>query len=132
MSQNSEVSAHPTEIVLDTKEVKAAAETVAKVAPILTTEDRVRAYYRDIPILAEISRCESHFRQTDKSGNILRGKVNSADIGVMQINEYYHLSDAKKLGLDLYSLEGNLEYAKHLYKKQGTQPWSASKACWNK
>lgn len=48
----------------------------------------------------------------------------------MQINEGYHGSIAKDLGYDIYTLKGNMAYARSLYEKQGLQPWIASKSCW--
>jgi len=48
----------------------------------------------------------------------------------MQINEKYHLDEAKKLGIDIYTVEGNMEFARILYDKFGTEPWNASSACW--
>jgi len=96
-----------------------------------TTEAYVRNYFSDIPVLAEVARCESTFRQTDKSGNIIRGKANRFDVGVMQINEHYHLERAKKIGLDIYTLEGNMAYARELYEDSGTKPWMASSPCWS-
>lgn len=96
-----------------------------------TVEEYVREYWHDIPIMAEVARCESHFRHFDKNGDIIRGEVNKKDVGVMQINEYYHRDTAKKMDMDLYTLEGNLEYARYLYEKEGTAPWSASRSCWN-
>ncbi len=95
-------------------------------------EAKVRAYFSDIPVMAEVSRCESHYRQYDKDGSTFRGKVNNKDVGVMQINEHYHLSRAKKLGYDIYTVEGNLAYGRLLYTEQGTQPWSSSSPCWGK
>jgi hypothetical protein len=92
----------------------------------------VKAYFASTPILAEIAFCESTLRHYDSNGKVLRGKVDSADVGVMQINERYHKKTAEKLGLDLLTLEGNLAYAEYLYKKSGSQPWSASKPCWSK
>ena len=92
----------------------------------------VREYFVDEPILAEIAKCESRFRHLNKDGEIFRGKVNKSDIGVMQINTYYHGKKAEELGLDLYSLRGNLEYAKYLHEKEGTTPWNSSKPCWGK
>jgi hypothetical protein len=92
----------------------------------------VRSYFEKTPILAEVARCESQFRQFDKSGDVLRGRAVAADVGVMQINEYYHKATAEKMGIDLHSIDGNLKYAKYLYDKQGTQPWSASAPCWDK
>ncbi len=81
--------------------------------------------------MADIAFCESRFNQFDDYGNVLRGKVNRADVGVMQINEKYHAGKAAKLGYDLYSLDGNMEYAMYLYETQGTKPWVHSSTCWN-
>lgn len=101
-------------------------------ATLSTTEAQVKAYFADTPILAEIAFCESRFRQFDGNGNVLRGVQNSQDVGVMQINEKYHLETAQKLGLNLYTLEGNMAYGKYLYDTQGTKPWNYSSHCWGK
>ncbi len=95
-------------------------------------EKQVRTYFADIPVMAEIARCESQFRQYSKNGEILRGKVNTKDIGVMQINESYHLVRAQKLGYDLTTVEGNMRYARRLYNESGSQPWVSSSPCWGK
>lgn len=92
----------------------------------------VRTYFADTPILADIAWCESRMRHLDKDGTILRGMVDSDDIGVMQINTRYHQKTADELGIDLYSLSGNLAYAEYLYEKQGVKPWMASSPCWGK
>lgn len=94
-------------------------------------EAYVKEYFKDVPILAEVARCESQFRQTDKEGNIIRGVQNRFDVGVMQINELYHRDEAKAQNIDIYSLDGNLKYARELYEKQGVYPWMASSACWS-
>lgn len=88
--------------------------------------------FADTPILVEIARCESEFRQFDKNGNLIRGRVDNADVGVMQINERYHLEDSKKLGFNIHTIEGNVAYAKYLYEKSGSRPWNASQPCWGK
>jgi hypothetical protein len=103
-----------------------------EVEKIMSTESYVRQYFSDIPIMIQIARCESTFRQLENDGRIHRGVVNSGDVGVMQINEYYHGDEAAKANYNLYSLEGNLAFARDLYEKEGTQPWSSSKACWGK
>ncbi len=99
---------------------------------MVSTEEYVRKYFSDVPIMIQIARCESTFRQLDKDGEIHRGVKNDADVGVMQINEFYHLDQSRKKDYDIYTLEGNTAYARDLYERQGTQPWSASKACWGK
>ena len=98
----------------------------------VTLEAYVREYFKETPILAEISRCESTFRQVDKDGEVLRGVVNGSDLGLMQVNEFYHGKKATELGFDLMTVDGNLAYAKYLYEQEGTAPWSASKKCWGK
>ncbi len=99
---------------------------------MMSTERYVRSYFKDIPIMIQIARCESTFRQLDEDGEIHRGRVNNADVGVMQINEFYHLDQALKKNLDIYTIEGNTAYARDLYEREGTQPWISSKPCWGK
>jgi len=79
--------------------------------------------------LVQIARCESNYVQFVGT-QVLRGRVNPKDVGLLQINEFYHLEESKKLGIDIYTTEGNIAYGKYLYDHQGTQPWSASKPCW--
>ena len=106
-------------------------------AEVFTTRDPevmekyLKQVYAGDPVLIDIARCESNFRQFDKNGQVVRGKVDRNDIGVMQINERYHDGTAKKLGLDIHSTPGNIAYAKYLYDKEGTKPWSASQKCWS-
>lgn len=92
----------------------------------------VREYFHDIPVMADVAWCESRMRHLNKDGKILRGEVDSDDIGVMQINTRYHGETAKEKGIDIYSLNGNLEYARDLYERQGVKPWLASSPCWGK
>lgn len=96
----------------------------------MTTEEYVRYYFSDIPVMAEIAKCESRFRHYGSDGEVLRGEQVSKDRGVMQINEYYHLEDSQRLGFNIYTLEGNVAYARYLYEKQGTRPWRPSAKCW--
>ena len=98
----------------------------------ITLESYVREYFAETPILAEVAKCESRFRQVGSDGQVLRGIVNKSDVGLMQVNEYYHGQKAEDLGFDLTAVNGNLAYAKYLYDKEGTKPWNASKKCWNK
>ncbi len=95
------------------------------------TENAVRSYFKDIPVMIQIARCESAFRHTLPDGTVLRGKVDGADTGVMQINMRYHSQKARELGLDLTNLYDNLTYARDLYERQGTRPWASSASCWS-
>lgn len=118
--------------------IDAQSDTAQKTTEVRTFTDSqaVQTYlheeYSDTPILIEVARCESEFRQFDKYGRVVRGRVVHDDIGVMQINEYYHGDTAKNMGMNIYTTEGNVAYAKYLYGKYGLSPWSASKPCWNK
>jgi hypothetical protein len=108
-----------------TTTVEVSTSTISK-----ALEAYIRKELASTPILIEVARCESTFRQYGKDGRILRGKQNPLDVGIFQINEYYHAETAKKLGIDIYTAEGNIAYGKYLYKKNGTKDWYASSPCW--
>lgn len=93
-------------------------------------EKTVREYFADTPVLIEIARCESKFRQFTDAGNIFRGGYNNQMIGVFQFYESVHKRGAKKLGHDLATLDGNLAYAQHLFDQSGSTPWDSSHSCW--
>ena len=105
---------------------------LAKDKKEMTVREVVKDYFSDIPILIDVAHCESGIVQFNQDGTVLRGFVNPQDVGVMQINEKYHLDTSIRLGIDIYTLEGNLEYARFLYETQGTRPWEYSSHCWNK
>ena len=128
---SAQADAHIDQKVIENSEI---ASTTIATSSIKTRED-MEAYlkneYSATPILVDIARCESTFKQFGDDGKVVRGRIDRDDIGLMQINERYHGDIAEKLGYDIYSVEGNVAYAKYLYKKQGTQPWSASEKCWS-
>jgi hypothetical protein len=110
----------PIEIAADERaKTNVSAEQTSPMNQPLTLEEYVRLYYYKTPILAEIARCESRFRHTGADGRVIRGEASWEDVGVMQINEFYHEDRAKKLGMNLHTLDGNLAYAKCLYGKEG-------------
>lgn len=98
--------------------------------PPVSVEQQVKEYFSDIPIMAEIARCESGFRHYLEDGEVIRGHINPKDVGVMQINTYYHGETATELGLDLLDFKQNMEYARFLHDREGTQPWFWSEHCW--
>lgn len=114
------------------KKTAAQTELASNLSERTIVEQSVRSYFSDIPELIEIARCESTFRHLDEKGNLLRGVHNPDDVGVMQINEYYHGEVADRLGYDITSLDGNMAFARRLYTVYGTDPWSASSKCWKK
>ena len=112
------------------KEVKA--EDYQPITDSKNIERFVNDYFADIPILAEIAKCESRYRHLNKSGAVLKGDRNSFDRGVMQINILYHAKTLERLELDVHNLDDNVRYARYLYEKEGAKPWMSSSACWAK
>ena len=107
-------------------------DTDVRTEVVTNTEATVREYFADIPVMIQVARCESTFRHTLADGTVLRGHVDDRDTGVMQINTYYHGDTAETLELDLENIYDNMAYARDLYERQGTQPWSASRPCWGR
>lgn len=110
-------------------------------APAIMVEVKEPTYQEMIEVIAKknnvnpelavaISRCESELRQFNKDGSLLRGRQNPDDVGLFQINEYYHLSDSKKLGFDVHTPKGNIDYAMYIIKRDGIRHWTYSKPCW--
>lgn len=84
------------------------------------------------PIFKHIAQCESQSRQFNSDGTVHRGEQNPKDIGLYQINEYWNGDEAKSLGLDIYTVEGNTAMALVLYKRNGLRDWEWSRWCWGK
>jgi len=95
-----------------------------------SVEEKIKEFFKDDPVMVEIARCESKFRQFSDDGTPLRGGWGGGMVGVFQIYESVHAKSAETLGFDLQTLEGNLGYAKHLFKAEGTSPWNSAKSCW--
>lgn len=67
--------------------------------------------------MVAIIECESNFTHYKHDGTVLRGRVDSRDSGVAQINTFYHP------GVDVDDFWENLRYARELYDQEGEQPW---------
>ena len=121
-------------ITLPAFPVSAATSKTASATEFFTpaeSEAKVRAYFKDTPVMIEIARCESAFRQYTDSGNVLRGGASGGMVGIFQFFESIHAVPAKNLGFDITTLDGNLGYAKHVYTSEGTVPWNPAKGCWD-
>lgn len=137
-NQNEDTIAKPqvevassTQAAVNSKASSATA-SMQSASPNQGVEQAIKTYFKDIPLMAEIAYCESRFRQFDKDGSVFRGKVNTKDVGVLQVNEFYHLERATKLGYDIHTVEGNMAYARRLYNESGSKPWNSSSPCWMK
>ncbi len=103
-----------------------------KANPNAGVEAAVREYFADIPLMIEIARCESKFRQFGPNGDVLHGVQVHSDLGALQVNRGYHGARAEKLGLNLETLADNMRYSRILQKEQGYWPWISSHPCWGK
>lgn len=113
-------------------------EVIARPAPVPKPKPYVA---EPQPTLKQICSCESGNgkygtpQQFESDGvtplvGRLTNPIYGQDIGMCQINTLYHLEAATSLGYDIYTEVGNWGYAQHLFRSQGTQPWSASRSCW--
>lgn len=68
-------------------------------------------------------------RQFDKKGNLIRGP-DGHDVGAFQIRETVHGERAKKLGMNIYELQGNIAFALTLYNDNKMRDWKMSERCW--
>jgi hypothetical protein len=82
----------------------------------------------DVETALAIAKCESgHKHYDERTGEVLRGKVNPDDTGIFQINSYWHKAEARRLGYDIYDKEDNIDYAMFVMKNQGFSPWNCYK-----
>lgn len=110
--------------------VSAASTGTTPVHDQAAVQARVTEVFTDTPAMIAVAKCESDFRQFTDTGNVFRGGYNNQMIGAFQFYESVHAATAHTLGYDLYTLDGNIAYAKHLYDTQGITPWNSSKTCW--
>lgn len=106
--------------VAEAKEVEVLIEIETEEMKI---ERLVREEFTDAPIMVEVARCESEFKNVP-------GRT-SDDFGPLQIN-YIHLPELGRLGLDRTKVEDNIKFARILYNEQGLKPWKNSQGCWGK
>lgn len=95
-------------------------------------EADVRSAFADAPVMIAIARCESKFTQFGKGGTALHGGMGGKMIGIFQVYGDIHADYAKARGMDVYTTEGNIAYARYLYEREGTKPWLSSFHCWEK
>lgn len=107
----------PEEAITEPEEVLIEVETEEQ-----KIERLIREEFVDAPIMVEVARCESTFRNVCST---------TGDCGPLQINQV-HLKTLEMLGLDRTKIEDNIEFGRILYNEQGLKPWYNSKHCWNK
>ncbi|MBX4188092.1 MAG: hypothetical protein KW793_03080 [Candidatus Doudnabacteria bacterium] len=95
----------------------------AQVNPNSEVENKVRASFTDMPAMIGIAKCESGYRQFSADGSPLRGGSGKHYIGIFQIDENIHAAKAKDMAFDIYTIDGNIAYARYMFFKSGTNPW---------
>ncbi|MBY0537870.1 hypothetical protein K2P47_00540 [Patescibacteria group bacterium] len=108
-----------------TNAATSSASTTTELKDPATIEKRVREYFADAPVMIEIARCESKFRQFTDAGNVLRGGGSTGMVGIFQFYELIHKAPALALGFDIETVEGNIGYARHVFTQEGTRPWAS-------
>lgn len=68
--------------------------------------------------------------QFNKDGSVVRGRVNASDVGYCQVNEAINNDLARKMGYDIFTEQGNKDFAVYLFNTRGTEPWNSSKSMW--
>lgn len=94
--------------------------------------DAVMEAFPDDTLMWSIASCESDFMQYRSTGDdsvVVRNPSSSA-VGIFQIMESAHLEESYRLGMDIFTPEGNIAYAKVLREKNGYRDWEESKDCW--
>jgi hypothetical protein len=94
----------------------------AQTNPNANVEGAVRFYFADVPIMIDIAKCETGYRQYNSDGTALHDPTGTY-VGVFQIAEKLHDPRATSMGYDVRTLDGNLMYARYLYNSSGTNPW---------
>ena len=76
--------------------------------------------------IQKIMWAESHYSVDAKHVN----KNGSYDSGLFQINSQ-HIPLAKSMGIDIFTPEGNADFAIYLIRKNGLRDWGYSKSTWS-
>lgn len=84
-------------------------------------------------VMQRIAKCESNNSHYENGQVLVRGNTNkSVDIGKFQINQRVWSKKATELHFDLFNEKDNETFALYLYHTLGTEPWYASRDCWNR
>lgn len=92
-----------------------------------TIPERIESIFGKDSEMLQIADCESSTRQFSASGEVLRGGSGNKYIGIFQIGEFWK-QKAESMGMDIYTIDGNIAFAKFLYDeeiiKRGEPLWT--------
>ena len=119
-------------------EAELAPMSVPKQTPVLVANTGQKTLLTGV--LKTICSCESTGHpdrepiQFNADGSVLLGVINPQDIGKCQINTHYWLTEAQRLGFDIFTDLGNEKMAIWIRDNdpRGIENWKWSKACWQK
>lgn len=86
-------------------------------------ETKLQEVFKDAPVMIEVAKCETGMKQFRSNGEVVKDPTNSY-VGIFQIDEQAHFMKAWEFGFNLYTIDGNISYARKLYEANGTRPWS--------
>ena len=103
------------------------AEATKEELDVNSVEERIRQVFpEETKEMIRIFKCESSLRQWNSDGSVVTGKL--GEKGLAQIYVKVHKTWLKEKGIDVDTLEGNLEAARFLYDtKRGKNHWSCHK-----
>ena len=89
------------------------------------TEERIKQRIRDTfpeqpELMIKVAKCESGLKP------LAEGPTH--DKGIFQIHIPSHKNNLD--GVDVFDPADNIAFARKLYDESGTQPWNASRKCW--
>lgn len=78
-----------------------------------------------VDLISRIMFSESQYKSDAKHNN----NNHTYDSGLMQINSS-HIAEAEKMGIDIFTDNGNADMAIYLLNRDGLAPWNSSKSKW--
>ena len=107
--------------------VKEYIELVEEPTPQELVSNYAEEYGVDLKLANAIISCESRYNENAIGTLAVVGE----DVGLWQINSYFHKQTALSMGLDIYKVEDNIKYGFYLLSTEGVRHWYPSKLCWS-
>lgn len=78
--------------------------------------------FPDAPEMLDIAICESGASQFNSDGSVVMGGMNDHFVGIFQEHQDWQ-KVAQPMGLDIYTTEGNIAFARYLLNTYGKSQW---------
>lgn len=103
---------------------------VSYAAEVLSLDQKIDKYALEYHVNPQVARAIISCESGGNPEAIGTMAVVGRDIGVFQINDYFHEKRTQELELNIYNVDDNLRYGMILLFEQGVTPWRASASCW--